>query len=83
MWTLIIGTHGAGHLNETQVPLVAWGAGIHGPRLDIENKLQSPASWGLSHKTRYDINSIDLASLIASLIGIPIPANSMVNNILK
>ncbi|KAJ9592076.1 hypothetical protein L9F63_001385 [Diploptera punctata] len=71
------GSHGTGHPNETKVPLVAWGAGIHGPRSANQNELSSPTSWGLSHIGRYDINSIDLAPLLASLIGIPFPANSM------
>lgn len=53
------GSHGAGTNHETEVPLVAWGAGIR------KNQL------------RRDVNQIDIAPLLASLIGIKIPINSL------
>ncbi|XP_056631066.1 GPI ethanolamine phosphate transferase 1-like [Diorhabda sublineata] len=53
------GSHGAGTNHETEVPLVAWGAGIR------KNHL------------RRDVNQIDIAPLLSSLIGINIPINSL------
>ncbi|KAJ8952592.1 hypothetical protein NQ318_004139 [Aromia moschata] len=53
------GSHGAGSLDETEVPIFAWGAGIK------------------QNSKRQDINQIDIAPLLASLIGINIPANSL------
>ncbi|CAG9826507.1 unnamed protein product [Diabrotica balteata] len=53
------GSHGAGTDHETEVPVIAWGAGIE-----------------KNHK-RQDINQIDLAPMLASLIGIHIPINSL------
>ncbi|KAK7005569.1 hypothetical protein SK128_027618, partial [Halocaridina rubra] len=33
--------------------------------------------WGLSHVRRHDLHQADLAPLMASIIGIPIPVNNM------
>ncbi|KAG5891229.1 hypothetical protein JTB14_004344 [Gonioctena quinquepunctata] len=53
------GSHGAGSAHETEVPLIAWGAGIR------------------KNDERLDIDQIDITPLIASLIGINIPINSL------
>ncbi|XP_072376667.1 GPI ethanolamine phosphate transferase 1-like [Diabrotica undecimpunctata] len=53
------GSHGAGTDHETEVPVIAWGAGIE------------------KNDKRQDINQIDLAPMLASLIGIHIPINSL------
>ncbi|PSN33315.1 hypothetical protein C0J52_21235 [Blattella germanica] len=71
------GHHAEGSKNETQVPLVAWGAGIHKPRQNKGAENSSPSSWLLSDIARLDTESITIAPLLASLMGIPIPVNSM------
>ncbi|KAJ8971288.1 hypothetical protein NQ314_000765 [Rhamnusium bicolor] len=53
------GSHGSGSRHETEVPIIAWGAGIR------------------ANNQRQDINQIDIAPLLSSLIGINIPINSL------
>jgi len=79
MCVVFIGSHGAGDKSETETPLVAWGAGVRGPRQNTDSNPSSPASWGLGHLTRSDVNQADIAPLMASLIGVPMPVNSVVN----
>lgn len=71
------GSHGAGDKSETETPLVAWGAGVRGPRPSTDSNPSSPVSWGLGHLTRSDVNQADIAPLMASLIGVPVPVNSV------
>ncbi|XP_071823670.1 GPI ethanolamine phosphate transferase 1-like [Apostichopus japonicus] len=73
------GTHGAGHLDETMTPIVAWGSGIQKPSTPGENLYEDNFSkdWSLSHLRRQDINQADIAPLMASLIGSPLPLNSV------
>ncbi|KAG7200113.1 hypothetical protein KM043_000557 [Ampulex compressa] len=52
------GSHGSGSTDETETPLIVWGAGIN------------------NVKHRQDVEQADIAPLISSLIGIPIPVNS-------
>ncbi|XP_044032283.1 GPI ethanolamine phosphate transferase 1 isoform X1 [Siniperca chuatsi] len=74
------GSHGAGHPSETLTPLVVWGAGVH-----TAHKVTEPQSyndeylqdWKLAHLRRVDVNQADIAPLMASLIGVPIPVNSV------
>ncbi|KAI3654848.1 hypothetical protein MP228_000228 [Amoeboaphelidium protococcarum] len=55
-----LGSHGDGHPDNTQTPLLAWGAGIRDqPDLQI------------------DVNQADIAPLMASLLGINYPVNSV------
>uniref|UniRef100_A0AAQ4Q5C7 GPI ethanolamine phosphate transferase 1 n=1 Tax=Gasterosteus aculeatus aculeatus TaxID=481459 RepID=A0AAQ4Q5C7_GASAC len=74
------GSHGAGHPSETLTPLVAWGAGVHnarratGPQPYSDGFLQD---WKLEHLQRVDVNQADIAPLMASLIGVPFPLNSV------
>ncbi|XP_069586726.1 GPI ethanolamine phosphate transferase 1 isoform X2 [Ranitomeya imitator] len=70
------GSHGAGHHSETLTPLVAWGAGVHQAR---ENLLpdEVAAGWNLSNLKRLDVNQADVAPLMAALIGISYPLNSV------
>uniref|UniRef100_A0A674N757 GPI ethanolamine phosphate transferase 1 n=1 Tax=Takifugu rubripes TaxID=31033 RepID=A0A674N757_TAKRU len=74
------GSHGAGHPSETLTPLVVWGAGVQtaqratDPQPYIDEYLQD---WKLEEIRRVDVNQADIATLMASLIGIPIPVNSV------
>nr|XP_019942836.1 PREDICTED: GPI ethanolamine phosphate transferase 1 [Paralichthys olivaceus] len=74
------GSHGAGHPSETLTPLVVWGAGVHSalrvtePQLYDDGYLQD---WKLEHLRRVDVSQADIAPLMASLIGVPIPVNSV------
>jgi hypothetical protein len=76
---IFVGSHGAGDKSETETPLVAWGAGVRGPRPSADNNPTSPPSWRFEHLTRSDVNQADIAPLMASLIGVPVPVNSVVN----
>lgn len=75
---MFVGSHGAGDKSETETPLVAWGAGVRGPRLSTSTDPSSPTSWRLGHLSRSDVSQADVAPLMASLIGVPIPVNSVV-----
>lgn len=77
-YSVFVGSHGAGDKSETETPLVAWGAGVRGPRLSTSADPSSPASWRLGHLSRSDVNQADVAPLMASLIGVPVPVNSVV-----
>nr|XP_046227161.1 GPI ethanolamine phosphate transferase 1 isoform X2 [Scatophagus argus] len=74
------GSHGAGHPSETLTPLVVWGAGVQTshrvtePQPYTDGYLQD---WQLEHLRRVDVNQADIATLMASLIGVPIPVNSV------
>lgn len=73
------GNHGAGNPSETETPLIAWGAGIGQARLSGKDGYYDGYSeaWNLSLYRRVDINQADLAPLMAVLLGIPIPINSL------
>ncbi|XP_060078714.1 GPI ethanolamine phosphate transferase 1-like [Ylistrum balloti] len=73
------GSHGAGHPHETLTPLVAWGAGVRKPVTGKERVDQDSYSedWNLRHLKRSDVQQADIAPLMACLIGIPYPVNSV------
>lgn len=77
------GSHGAGDPHETLTPLVAWGAGIRGPKRTMAESSTSSdglsEEWHLNHLQRTDVEQADIAPLMASLIGIPFPMNSVGN----
>ncbi|SCW03176.1 LAFE_0G04632g1_1 [Lachancea fermentati] len=72
------GSHGDGHPNNTRTPLVAWGAGLNKP---VKNEFpifdNYTENWDLSHIKRNDVKQADIASLMAYLIGVDYPANSV------
>ncbi|XP_037661470.1 GPI ethanolamine phosphate transferase 1 isoform X2 [Choloepus didactylus] len=73
------GSHGAGHPSETLTPLVTWGAGIKYPQ-KVSAQLFDDAflkEWKLENWKRQDVNQADIAPLMASLIGVPFPLNSV------
>ncbi|KAM7370024.1 hypothetical protein PAMP_011310 [Pampus punctatissimus] len=74
------GSHGAGHPSETLTPLVVWGAGVQNAQRVTEPQLYKDGylqDWKLEHLRRVDVSQADIAPLMASLIGIPIPVNSV------
>ncbi|XP_076991433.1 GPI ethanolamine phosphate transferase 1 [Tamandua tetradactyla] len=73
------GSHGAGHPSETLTPLVAWGAGIKYPQKVSAQQFDDAflKEWKLENWKRQDVNQADIAPLMASLIGVPFPLNSV------
>lgn len=58
------GSHGDGSVSETEVPIVTWGAGLSYAK---KNSVSLPVN----------INQADVAPLMATLIGVPIPVHSV------
>lgn len=73
------GSHGAGHPSETFTPFVAWGAGIKYPQKASDQQFNDVLlkGWKLEYWKRQDINQADVAPLMASLIGVAYPLNSV------
>lgn len=73
------GSHGAGHTSETLTPLIAWGAGVRGPKPSDNHPYPDgyEKEWHLGDLKRTDVNQADVAALMASLIGVPFPLNSV------
>ena len=65
--------------DNTRTPLIAWGSGIRGPLPDGKPSSHDEYSkpWGLSNLLRRDVEQADIASLMAALIGIDWPVNSV------
>ncbi|EEC73484.1 hypothetical protein OsI_07815 [Oryza sativa Indica Group] len=89
---LLIGSHGDGHPSNTDTPLVAWGAGIRSPKFlaytdkpddgfrfvdDHKHDMPTPQDWALEGFERVDVNQADIAPLMATLVGLPCPLNSV------
>jgi phosphatidylinositol glycan class N len=74
-----IGSHGDGDPTNTQTPLVAWGKGIRGPLPDSHPSSHDEYSipWELNELFRRDIEQADLAPLMATLLGLEWPVNSV------
>lgn len=88
------GSHGDGHPSNTDTPLVAWGAGIRSPKFlaytdkpddgfrfvdDHRHDMPTPQNWALEGFERVDVNQADIAPLMATLVGLPCPLNSVGN----
>ncbi|CAM5091657.1 unnamed protein product [Eretmochelys imbricata] len=73
------GSHGAGHPSETLTPLIAWGAGVNYPQKVASQFFEDEflKEWKLENWKRLDVNQADIAPLMASLIGVPFPLNSV------
>ncbi|NWX89056.1 PIGN transferase, partial [Nothoprocta pentlandii] len=73
------GSHGAGHPSETLTPLIAWGAGVNYPQRVASQFFEDSflQEWKLENLKRLDVNQADIAPLMASLIGVPFPLNSV------
>ncbi|KAJ2898856.1 GPI ethanolamine phosphate transferase 1 [Zalerion maritima] len=75
------GSHGDGHPDNTRTPLIAWGSGVAKPQVS-EDKIapghdELSADWGLDRIRRHDVSQADVAALMAYLIGVEFPANSV------
>ncbi|KAL5112328.1 GPI ethanolamine phosphate transferase 1 [Taenia crassiceps] len=68
------GSHGAGSAHETITPLIVWGKHIPRP---MEANGQPNLLPFMHNLSRHDVHQADLCPLIACLLGIPIPANSV------
>ncbi|KAJ6520377.1 Phosphatidylinositolglycan class N-domain-containing protein [Mycena sanguinolenta] len=75
----VLGNHGDGHPDNTRTPLVAWGRGIRGPLPDSSPSSHDSfsAPWELNHLLRRDMEQADIAPLMAALVGIDWPVNSV------
>lgn len=71
------GSHGAGDPSETETPLIVWGSGAGRPLADATFDARSPKSWMVEHITRFDVEQADVAPLLATLLGLPVPVNSV------
>lgn len=76
------GSHGDGHPDNTRTPLVVWGSGVARPIVNLsgtalghEDGLSS--DWGLDHIQRHDVAQADIAALMAYLVGLAFPTNSV------
>uniref|UniRef100_A0A1B6CUA4 GPI ethanolamine phosphate transferase 1 n=1 Tax=Clastoptera arizonana TaxID=38151 RepID=A0A1B6CUA4_9HEMI len=71
------GSHGAGTAHETETPLVMWGAGVAKPHKTESNMSKTPQHWRLGNVVRHDINQADLVPVMATMLGLSIPVNSV------
>lgn len=84
------GSHGDGEIANTETPIIAWGSGVSPPKYSSSGKniitagsalsfmsRESNSLWNLGHLVRYDISQADIAPLMATLLGVPIPVNSV------
>lgn len=65
--------------DNTRTPLIAWGAKVRRPLPDSTPSSHDTysAPWELGHLLRRDVEQADIASLMAALIGIDWPVNSV------
>lgn len=76
------GSHGDGHPDNTRTPLVAWGSGVARPEYYEGDGLSGhedgvSADWGLESVRRHDVAQADVAALMAYLVGLDFPTNSV------
>ncbi|RUS15550.1 LOW QUALITY PROTEIN: phosphatidylinositolglycan class N [Endogone sp. FLAS-F59071] len=72
------GAHGDGHPDNTRTPLIAWGAGIRKPNNTHPTGHDDfSGDWGLGEVQRNDVKQADIAPLMASLVGLNYPLNSV------
>lgn len=78
------GSHGDGHPDNTRTPLIAWGSGVAKPM--VSSNQDEPAAghedgfstdWNLDHIQRNDVSQADIAALMAYLVGLEFPVNSV------
>ncbi|KAJ3287053.1 Glycosyl phosphatidyl inositol anchor synthesis [Rhizoclosmatium sp. JEL0117] len=71
------GNHGDGHPDNTETPLIVWGAGVAGPNKTSPTVDSYSLAWGLDEYQRNDVNQADVAPLMSTLVGVPYPMNSV------
>ncbi|KAH8681402.1 GPI ethanolamine phosphate transferase-like protein [Xylariales sp. PMI_506] len=75
------GSHGDGHPDNTRTPLITWGSGIAKPVVHADSVApghdEYSADWNLDHIKRHDVSQADVAALMAHLLGVEFPANSV------
>ncbi|RUP42936.1 alkaline-phosphatase-like protein [Jimgerdemannia flammicorona] len=72
------GAHGDGHPDNTRTPLIAWGAGVRKPnRTHPTGHDDFSRDWVLNELQRNDVKQADIAPLMASLVGLNYPVNSV------
>lgn len=77
-----LGSHGDGHPDNTRTPLVAWGSGVARPQQTIGGVAPGhedgfSSDWGFDHIRRHDVAQADVAALMAYLVGVDYPVNSV------
>ncbi|ODV91033.1 hypothetical protein CANCADRAFT_25766 [Tortispora caseinolytica NRRL Y-17796] len=70
------GSHGDGHPDNTRTPLISWGAGVAKPKLGEQGHDEYSKDWNLPVQ-RHDVAQADIAALMAYLVGLNYPANSV------
>lgn len=76
------GSHGDGHPDNTRTPLIVWGAGVAPPVVNQSGVAKGHEDgfsfdWGLDHIQRHDVAQADVAALMAYLVGLAFPTNSV------
>ncbi|KAL4769717.1 Phosphatidylinositolglycan class N-domain-containing protein [Aspergillus nidulans var. acristatus] len=76
------GSHGDGHPDNTRTPLVAWGSGVAPPKqpqrgVPSGHEDGVSADWHLNQVQRNDVAQADVAALMAYLVGLDFPTNSV------
>ena len=76
------GSHGDGHPDNTRTPLIAWGSGVAKPKkweggIAPGHEDGFSSDWGLDAVQRHDVAQADVAALMAYLVGLEFPVNSV------
>jgi len=75
------GSHGDGHPDNTRTPLIVWGSGIAKPRKVTDGPAPGhddySSDWNLDSVHRHDVAQADIAALMAYLVGLEFPVNSV------
>ena len=76
------GSHGDGHPDNTRTPLIAWGSGIAPPVISANGQALGhqdgfSSDWNLDNIQRNDVSQADVATLMAYLVGLDFPVNSV------
>jgi len=76
------GSHGDGHQDNTRTPLIAWGAGVAKPvkeknGLALGHEDGFSHDWYMNDTQRNDVDQADVAALMAYLVGLEFPTNSV------